>query len=351
MKKRLSLRLERQLYLFYALLIVKDKLTYIEYKTILKDNNLNYLLDEVTLSKHCTFISKNYYRPLPEYYENDFPDIVSFLQTRIIPKIKKNSLRKAINNKVITQSPISITNALTSPTLWKKESEKTKTEIVLNNGKVININDEFSQQRINERNQLKLISHILSPELKQERYSKRSLQWHVNASFGLHSAQQYGVYFQNFINDLFGCETVPAKDGRGDIETPDGKFGEYKCSYSYITKYNYNIVQLRMWQSIHFYIFQLMDMDMTTGASYKLVFLTKNQLIYILNGVVKWNAAHGKSGRDMFEYGNEIRFTLDTGSKEHKYLVDNYAVSDSELHNILHNETIESLEKREIVIY
>lgn len=69
--------------------------------------------------------------------------------------------------------------------------------------------------------------------------------------------QSYGARVEKLYCKENGFEKVPSKLDKGDFNTPEGKYGEYKFSYAKSGKsYRYNFVQIRPWQKIDGYVLE-----------------------------------------------------------------------------------------------
>jgi len=74
--------------------------------------------------------------------------------------------------------------------------------------------------------------------------------------------QSYGPIMERFFIRYHNCKKVPSSVDRGDFKTPQGVYGEHKFSFAHKRgNYKFNFVQIRPWQLLDHYIFEVYQED------------------------------------------------------------------------------------------
>jgi hypothetical protein len=103
--------------------------------------------------------------------------------------------------------------------------------------------------------------NLRTPEFKEclySAYKKRKPSKEMAVFLELSTAQSYGPRMEKFYIENKDCQKVPASLDCGDFSTKASKKGEYKFSYAKEeNKYKFNFVQIRPWQKIDGYVFEI----------------------------------------------------------------------------------------------
>jgi len=139
-------------------------------------------------------------------------------------------------------------------------------------------------------------------EIKKEIYKDDEWGFHLSEKefiqcMSLITAQSYGIRIQNYIRNRLKWNKVAAEDELGDIMKPldpglgaHGKFVEVKSSLLTLTNNILNMVQIRLFHDIDYYLGVAYDLrDPSNFESFKFL-LTHDQMVEECKNA---NAAHG----------------------------------------------------------
>jgi hypothetical protein len=92
----------------------------------------------------------------------------------------------------------------------------------------------------------------------EQAYKKKKASIDLELYLEVCPPQSYGARAEKLYCKENSFAKVPSKRDRGDFKTPEEKYGEYKFSYAKPGKsYRYNFVQIRPWQKIDGYVFEV----------------------------------------------------------------------------------------------
>lgn len=144
----------------------------------------------------------------------------------------------------------------------------------------------------------------------------KGLEYMTKLYDGNISAQQYGLKYENFVLEKFKAEKVKQTDGKGDIKF-NNKYIEIKASILNDSNNGLNLVQLRLYQEIDFYLFIACDYRKTEPIIHYF-FLTKEELTNELKECKATNA-HGTKKANELNINKELRMTLKIDNKNEHF--------------------------------
>lgn len=152
-------------------------------------------------------------------------------------------------------------------------------------------------------------------ELIRLRASK-NLEYGFDDDYGLFirkmfllSAQSYGGRIQNYYGRRFKMKKVLAADNRGDLADTEGRYFEFKFSFTSRAKRNLDVVQIRLHQPIEGYI--VMGSDAAHNFEPAVFVLSKEEMIEECR-LLKANSAHGTKSAVAENKTRELRFSLNS---------------------------------------
>ena len=93
-------------------------------------------------------------------------------------------------------------------------------------------------------------------------YNNRQMTDLLDMYFTVVTAQSYGPTMEKLYIRENGYTKVPAKEDRGDYRKPNDDYEEYKFTFpNGENKHQYNFVQIRPWQDLAAYVFEVCSDD------------------------------------------------------------------------------------------
>jgi len=141
--------------------------------------------------------------------------------------------------------------------------------------------------------------------------------------------QSYGARIETRIKERLGFTKVKAKDNRGDIMNPVANlFYEVKISLLTLSNAALNLVQIRLWQEVDYYLCVAYDLRDVYNYKKYIFLLTHDEME---KECINANAAHGTSVSNSNNETVELRLSIicdendDTFNRwKGKYLIEDY---------------------------
>lgn len=151
---------------------------------------------------------------------------------------------------------------------------------------------------------------------------------------GIISAQQYGIRFENYIIEKCGGERVKQKLGRGDLLYKN-KYAEIKVSILNDSNNVLNLVQLRLYQEIDYYIFMALDNREDKVKVYYYLLSKEDMEREVL--ICKASNAHGTKEANNENNNKELRLSISIDDKNRDFVRWNELYGYKSLKSLLKN--------------
>lgn len=169
-------------------------------------------------------------------------------------------------------------------------------------------------------------------KLKNKNYGMDNDLEYFIKNISLLTAQSASVRIENRVSKDFELKKISPSIDLGDFIDYKGNYYEFKASILNETNDCLNIVQIRLWQEIQYYLLIAFDIrDLNNFRSYMFI-LTKQQMIEEMK-LVKACAAHGTKKANEFNLNTELRYSLKINQnsdvykrwlKDYLYCYDNF---------------------------
>ena len=148
----------------------------------------------------------------------------------------------------------------------------------------------------------------------------------------LSSQKASNIVQTKFIKE-FGLDVVPSKIDRGDAKKNDTYF-EYKYSYVKTDKDKLDILQIRLYQNIQYYVVSLFDI-ITFPATHVLFLLTHDEMLNECN--LLGGTTHGTKAATKNNQNKEYSIHLHSSDNNFKRWIDTYSILEGNLKTKINN--------------
>jgi len=172
---------------------------------------------------------------------------------------------------------------------------------------------------------IKLRKYIRESASKNHKFAfEHDMNLFLKILHGYITPQSYGTRIQNRLLVEYGLKKVPSSRDKGDAKNENEKHGEIKISYKDVDN-KFHFVQIRPYQKCDFYFLFSIDPD-DNYNSYTFIILG-DKITEVLEKFGATNC-HGVSKNKADKSQEELRFSVQKDTKNWKYLIDNFLVSD-----------------------